>query len=71
MQAIFNLHNYKDIPNKRINNLQNTMFSYGHQLHFDIMRDLKFILGPDSKITNLLHCLGSGQAFNMRQYLAK
>ena len=63
MQGLSNLHNYKDITNKRFNNLQNTVFSSGHQSYFDITPDLKFILGPDSKINNLIHCLGSGQAF--------
>lgn len=63
MQGLSKLHNYKDIANKRFNNLQNTVFSSGHQSYFDITPDLKFILGPDSKVTNLLHCLGSGQAF--------
>lgn len=77
MQGLSNLHNYKDIANKRFNNLQNTVFSSGHQSYFDITPDLKFILGPDSKVTNLLHCLGSGQAFKyapvfgemMKQYI--
>ena len=63
MQGLSNLHHYKDIANKRFNNLQNTVFSSGHQSYFDITPDLKFILGPDSKVTNLFHCLGSGQAF--------
>lgn len=63
MQGLSNLHHYKDIANKRFNNLQNTVFSSGHQSYFDITPDLKFILGPDSKISNLFHCLGSGQAF--------
>ena len=63
MQGLSNLHNYKDIAHKRFNNLQNTVFSSGHQSYFDITPDLKFILGPDSKINNLIHCLGSGQAF--------
>lgn len=30
--------------------------------YFDITPDIKFILGPDSRISNLLHCLGAGQA---------
>ena len=63
MQGLSSLHHYKDIANKRFNNLQNTVFSSGHQSYFDITPDLKFILGPDSKISNLIHCLGSGQAF--------
>ena len=31
--------------------------------YFDITPDLKFILGRDSKVSNLFHCLGSGQGF--------
>ena len=37
--------------------------SSGYRSYFDITPDLKFILGKDSKISNLFHCLGSGQGF--------
>lgn len=54
---------YEEIAHKRFKNLNNTVFSSGYRSYFDITPDLKFILGPDTKIKNLIHCLGSGQAF--------
>lgn len=63
MQGFSNIRLYEDIAHKRFKDLQNTVFSSGYQSYFDITPDLKFILGPDSKINNLFHCLGSGQAF--------
>jgi glycine/D-amino acid oxidase-like deaminating enzyme len=63
MQGFSNIRLYEEIAHKRFKNLDNTVFSSGYQSYFDITPDLKFILGPDSKIDNLFHCLGSGQAF--------
>ncbi len=63
MQGFSNIRLYEDIAHKRFKDLQNTVFSSGFQSYFDITPDLRFILGQDSKITNLFHCLGSGQAF--------
>lgn len=63
MQGFSSLNHYEEIAHKRFKNLQNTVFSSGYQSYFDITPDLKFILGPDAKINNLYHCLGSGQAF--------
>ena len=54
---------YEDISKKRFSNVQQTVFSSGFRSYFDITPDLKFILGPDTKVKNLFHCLGSGQAF--------
>lgn len=54
---------YEDIAHNRFKNLEKTIFSSGYRSYFDITPDLKFILGPDNKIKNLIHCLGSGQAF--------
>ena len=39
--------------------------------HFDITPDLRFILGKDSKITNLFHNLGSGQAMKYSPVLGE
>lgn len=63
MQGYSHVRLYEDIANRRFNNLKHTVFSSGFRTYFDITPDLKFILGPDKKIKNLLHCLGSGQAF--------
>lgn len=63
MQGFSNIQLYEEIAYKRFKDLQNGVFSSGYQSYFDITPDLKFILGPDSKINNLYHCLGSGQAF--------
>lgn len=38
------------------------IYAGGYVSYFDITPDLKFILGPDSQISNLFHCLGAGQA---------
>ncbi|OUW05850.1 MAG: hypothetical protein CBD16_00650 [Betaproteobacteria bacterium TMED156] len=54
---------YEDISKQRFSNTQQTIFSSGYRSFFDITPDLRFILGPDSKVPNLIHCLGSGQAF--------
>ena len=39
------------------------VFAGGYNSYFDITPDLKFILGQDTHIPNLYHCLGGGQAF--------
>ena len=54
---------YEDIAKQRFGNIKQTIFSSGYRSFFDITPDLRFILGPDPKIKNLIHCLGSGQAF--------
>jgi len=54
---------YEDIARKRFNDLDKSIYSSGYRSYFDITPDLKFILGKDSKISNLFHCLGSGQGF--------
>lgn len=79
MQNYSQIRLYEEIAHKRFKNLNNTVFSSGYRSYFDITPDLKFILGPDSKIKNLIHCLGSGQAFKfapvfgemMAQYILK
>jgi glycine/D-amino acid oxidase-like deaminating enzyme len=54
---------YEDIAKQRFDNIKQTIYSSGHRSFFDITPDLRFILGPDTKIPNLIHCLESGQAF--------
>ena len=79
MQGLSHIRLYEEIANKRFNNLKKTVLSSGFRTYFDITPDLKFILGPDEKINNLFHCLGSGQAFKyspvfgemMAQYIFK
>ena len=63
MQGYSHVRLYEEIANRRFNNLKHTVFSSGFRTYFDITPDLKFILGPDRKIKNLIHCIGSGQAF--------
>lgn len=38
------------------------VYAGGYQSFFDITPDLKFILGPDTQVKNLYHCLGAGQS---------
>ena len=54
---------YEDIARKRFSDLEKSIYSSGYRSYFDITPDLKFILGRDSKVSNLFHCLGSGQGF--------
>lgn len=39
------------------------IFAGGFVSYFDITPDLNFILGPDNRIGNLVHCLGAGAGF--------
>lgn len=54
---------FEDIARRRFNDLDKTVYGSGYRSYFDITPDLKFILGPDHRVTNLIHCLGAGQAF--------
>jgi glycine/D-amino acid oxidase-like deaminating enzyme len=54
---------YEDIARRRFNNVDRTVYSSGFSSYFDITPDLKFILGPDARVPNIVHCLGAGQAF--------
>jgi glycine/D-amino acid oxidase-like deaminating enzyme len=38
------------------------VYAGGYHSFFDITPDLKFILGIDTQVANLYHCLGAGQA---------
>jgi sarcosine oxidase subunit beta len=54
---------YEDIARRRFASVDRTVFSSGYRSYFDITPDLRFILGPDPRVPNLLHCLGAGQSF--------
>jgi glycine/D-amino acid oxidase-like deaminating enzyme len=54
---------YEDMSRRRFNSIDQTVYGSGYRSYFDITPDLKFILGPDPRMPNVIHCLGSGQAF--------
>jgi sarcosine oxidase, subunit beta len=54
---------YDDIARRRFNNIEQAVYGSGYRSYFDITPDLKFILGPDPKVQNVIHCLGAGQSF--------
>ena len=54
---------YEEIARHRFSNIDRAVYGSGYRSYFDITPDLKFILGPDHRVPNLVHCLGSGQAF--------
>ena len=54
---------YEDIARCRFKDIDTAVYGSGYRSYFDITPDLRFILGPDHRIGNLIHCLGSGQAF--------
>ncbi len=54
---------FEDIARRRFNNVDQTVYGSGYRSYFDITPDLKFILGPDHRIPNVIHCLGAGQSF--------
>lgn len=54
---------YEDIARRRFNNVDQTVYGSGYRSYFDITPDLKFILGPDHRMPNVIHCLGAGQSF--------
>lgn len=54
---------YEEIAQNRFKNIDQTVYGSGYRSYFDITPDLKFILGPDHRVSNLVHCLGAGQAF--------
>jgi glycine/D-amino acid oxidase-like deaminating enzyme len=54
---------YEEIARHRFNNIDQSIYGSGYKSYFDITPDLKFILGPDYRVSNLVHCLGAGQAF--------
>jgi sarcosine oxidase, subunit beta len=54
---------YEDVARRRFNNISQAVYGSGYRSYFDITPDLRFILGPDPKVGNLIHCLGAGQSF--------
>ena len=54
---------YEDMFRRRFNNVEQTVYGSGYRSYFDVTPDLKFILGPDPRVQNLIHCLGAGQSF--------
>lgn len=54
---------YEDMARRRFNNVDQTVYGSGYRSYFDITPDLKFILGPDTRVANVIHCLGAGQSF--------
>lgn len=54
---------YEDIARRRFDNVDRNVYSSGYRSYFDVTPDLKFILGPDPRVPNLVHCLGAGQSF--------
>ena len=65
------IKNYEDISKKRFSNIDKTVYASGYRSFFDITPDLRFILGKDSKIHNLYHNLGSGQAMKYTPILGE
>ena len=53
---------YEDIVRRRFVGPEPMIFGSGYRSYFDITPDLKFILGPDPRVPNLVHCLGAGQS---------
>jgi sarcosine oxidase, subunit beta len=62
---------YEDMARRRFNNVDQTVYGSGYRSYFDITPDLKFILGPDTKVPNLVHCLGAGQSFKYAPVFAE
>ncbi len=65
------IKNYEDISKKRFSNIDKTVYASGYRSFFDITPDLRFILGKDSKYSNLFHNLGSGQAMKYAPVLGE
>lgn len=56
------LDNYLGKVINRFPKIGKPVYAGGYHSFFDITPDLKFILGADSRVTNLYHCLGAGQS---------
>lgn len=56
------LQHYSDKVINRFPAIGKPLYAGGYVSYFDITPDLKFILGKDTQIENLYHCLGGGQA---------
>lgn len=62
---------YEDMARRRFNNVDQTVYGSGYRSYFDITPDLKFILGPDHRVPNVVHCLGAGQSFKYAPVFAE
>jgi sarcosine oxidase subunit beta len=62
---------YEEISRHRFENIDQSVYSSGYKSYFDITPDLKFILGPDCRVSNLVHCLGAGRLSNTRRCSVK
>lgn len=62
---------YEELARRRFSNIDQTVYSSGYRSFFDITPDLRFILGPDHRVPNLIHSLGSGQAFKYAPVLGE
>lgn len=56
------LNHYNEKVRDRFPSIGAPLYAGGYVSYFDITPDLKFIIGRDGKISNLIHCLGGGQA---------
>lgn len=62
---------YEELARRRFSNMDQTVYGSGYRSFFDITPDLRFILGPDHRVPNLIHSLGSGQAFKYAPVLGE
>jgi len=62
---------YEDLVKRRFKNPDPLVYGSGYRSYFDITPDLKFILGPDPRVPNLIHCLGAGQSFKYAPVFAE
>ncbi len=62
---------YEELARRRFSNMDQTVYGSGYRSFFDITPDLRFILGPDHRAPNLIHSLGSGQAFKYAPVLGE
>lgn len=62
---------YEELARQRFSNIDRTVYGSGYRSFFDITPDLRFILGPDPRVPNLIHSLGSGQALKYAPVLGE
>jgi glycine/D-amino acid oxidase-like deaminating enzyme len=72
----FNVHHqqledYLGKVTSRFPKIGHPVYAGGYHSFFDITPDLKFILGLDTQIRNLYHCLGAGQALKYAPILGE
>lgn len=65
------LEAYLEMVRNRFPRVGEPVYAGGSVSYFDITPDLEFILGPDSRIENLVHCLGAGQALKYAPLLGE